>query len=532
MSTFAQTLDQILNTYWRLHPIEATHTGIHMHDAAMPDWSAAGQQARRDWQSQASAQLTRFADADLSHDERLNKQVLLAQLALFQIYDEWGYAKRAPALYIEQALNGLHFLLARPDQTAPQAVRDANLLARLSAIPPLLQQAQANLDPALIPPEFIEIALPNVKGAIGFIASLELPPQPSAEPARQAALQALHDYGSFIQQVQPAGQFALGRALYERILREHHGLQLSAQDVHNIGRELTEQINTQMNALAQQISPSTSWQHIVEAQKAAHPTRDTLLQTYHNEMLRARDFVLAKDLVSIPAGEQCEIRPTAPFLRATMPLGHFDKTPPFDPADNTGILYITPIDASLPAARQDELLSAHCFTAVRSICFHETYPGHHLQFWHSKRYASAVRNQFPSTVYLEGWALYCEEMMAENGFFDTPELQLWQLKNAIWRSVRMMVDTGLHTGQLTLDQAAQLLVAFAGLEPNTARGEVRRYTTSPTQPSSYMLGKLRVMALRAQYRQRMGAGYSQRAFHDAFLQFSSVTPGLIPDGLA
>ncbi|MEI7469999.1 MAG: DUF885 family protein, partial [Chloroflexota bacterium] len=175
MSTFAQTLDQILDTYWRLHPIEATHTGIHTHDAAMPDWSAAGQQARRDWQSHASAQLTRFADADLSHDERLDKQVLLAQMALFQIYDEWGYAKRAPALYIEQALNGLHFLLARPDQTAPQAVRDANLLARLSAIPPLLQQAQANLDPALIPPEFIEIALPNVKGAVGFIASLELP---------------------------------------------------------------------------------------------------------------------------------------------------------------------------------------------------------------------------------------------------------------------------------------------------------------------------------------------------------------------
>jgi hypothetical protein len=114
------------------------------------------------------------------------------------------------------------------------------------------------------------------------------------------------------------------------------------------------------------------------------------------------DFVIAKGLVSIPQGEQCPIKPTAPFLRATMPLGHFDKTSPFDREDKMGVLYNTP---------------------------------HHLKFWRSKCHASAVRNQLPSTVYLEGWALYCKEMMAENGFFYSPELQLWQLKNAIWRAV-------------------------------------------------------------------------------------------------
>ncbi len=526
---FNALIEHFLNEYWRLHPVEATQSGIHTHDARLTDWSEAGLAARDAWRVQHTRALNAFADADLSDAQRIDKRVALGELAQQQIHAEWQYFRRAPALYLEEALSGVHFLLARPDVATPQAERDAALIARLQGIPQLLAAGRANIDPALVAPEFKEIVATNADGALRFIGGLQLPKQ--AKDAHAAAMVALADFRDFINTLQPRGGFAIGRALYDRLLREQHGLTVTADDVHATGEKLSAELQLQMATLAHSIDPSRSWQQIVEAQKTSHPTRETLLQTYHDEMLRARDFVRAKGLVDLPPGDACEIRPTAEFLRATMPLGHFDKTPPFDKNDNLGILYITPIDPALPPERQEVLLQAHCFTAVRSICFHETYPGHHLQFWWSKLNANALRRQFPSTLYLEGWALYCEQMMEENGFFETPELRLWQLKNTAWRSVRMMIDSGLHTGRLTLAQAAQLLVDRAGLEPNTARGEVLRYTTSPTQPSSYMLGKLRMLELRAAYQRSAGPRFTLREFHSWLLGYSSVSPGLIPDPL-
>jgi len=120
--------------------------------------------------------------------------------------------------------------------------------------------------------------------------------------------------------------------------------------------------------------------------------------------------------------------------------------------------------------------------------------------------------------------------MEEAGYYDTSALSLWRLKNAMWRAVRMMVDVGLHTGRLSLAAAAQLLEERAGLEPATARGEALRYTTSPTQPSSYVLGRDGIVALRRARQQQEGERFSLAAFHDWLLGYSSVSPPLISAG--
>jgi uncharacterized protein (DUF885 family) len=334
--------------------------------------------------------------------------------------------------------------------------------------------------------------------------------------------------------------------LFEHLLREKHGLDLTPDDVYRHGQELAEQLLRQLEAHG-------DWRATIEALKGDHPTRDTLLETYAQEAARARAFVEAHHLVPIPAGvrpnsfqqtapentgsarptssaafpgERFEVRPTAPFLRATTPLGHFDKVPPFAADDNLGILYITPIDPALAASRQQELLSAHCFTAIRAICLHETFPGHHVQLWHAKLRGSAVRRQFHSTLFAEGWALYCEELLEQAGYYDTPGLGLWRLKNAMWRAVRLMVDVGLHCRGLDLNAAARPLVELGGLEPNTARGEALRYTTSPTQPSSYVLGRDRIVALRRACESQ--PDFDLYNFHDWLLGYGSVSPVFIP----
>jgi uncharacterized protein (DUF885 family) len=437
--------------------------------------------------------------------------VLLGELAGEAILEAWQWSSRAPGLYIEQALQGLNFLLARPDLHVPQSERDARVRARLAAIPGLLEQGRANLRPELVPAEFVEIALVACDGAERFLCGLD-----DADNARQA----ISDFRDFLRRdLHPAGTFALGAEGFAGLLRHKHGLDLTPDEVFRQGAELARELEAELRQLG-------DWQAQIEALKADHPTRDTLLQTYADEAARARAFVEQHHLVPIPAGEQFEVRPTAPFLRATTPLGHFDKTPPFAPDDNLGILYITPIDPALSAARQDELLSAHCHTAIRAICLHETFPGHHVQLWHAKLRGSAVRRQFHSTLFAEGWALYCEELMEAAGYYDTPGLRLWRLKNAMWRAVRLMVDVGLHCRGLDVESAARPLVELGGLEPNTARGEALRYTTSPTQPSSYVLGRDAIVALRRQAEAQ--PGFSLSAFHEWLLGFGSVSPAFIP----
>jgi uncharacterized protein (DUF885 family) len=360
---------------------------------------------------------------------------------------------------------------------------------------------------------------------------LEVAATDRAAAARQRALGALAEYGATIGGLSAGGTFRTGPELFARWLRDHHGLNLTPGELYDIGEATTADLQARLTQKAREIDAERPWHLIVEGLKAEHPTRDGLLQAYRDEAARAREFVLAQGLITLPPGETCEIRPTPPFLRATAPLGFFDKTPPFATGDNLGILYITPIDPALPSERQEELLAAHCHTAIRSICFHETYPGHHFQFWWAKLRATPLRKQFYSTLFAEGWALYTEELMEEAGYFDTPTLSLWQLKNSMWRAVRIMIDVGLHTGRLTVEDGARLLQEQAGLEPNTARGEVLRYTTTPTQPSSYMLGRMRVMELRRQYRARRGVAYNLLEFHNRLLDYSSVSPAFIPDGL-
>ncbi|MBV9596958.1 MAG: DUF885 domain-containing protein [Chloroflexi bacterium] len=494
--------DQILADYWRMHPVEGTHAGVHDFDSVAPDLSPNGLDERRAWREGARSMLESTVEEDLDH------RVLLAEMVRLTIVDdEWQWPRRAPQLHLEQALNGLQYLLARP----PAASASEAILARVDAIPRLLLEARRNLRGDLVPPEFVEIALVGSAGAQRFLAELPV--------ATESARQAVADFEQFLQvDLEARGSFALGRDAFERLLHEVHAVPLSADEVFDHGRELAQQLLAQLGP---------SWRSEVESLKREHPTREALLETYATEALRAREFVERRGLVEIPPGESFEVRPTAPFLRATMPLGHFDRTPPFSPSDNLGVLYITPVDPQLSDARQAELLEAHCFTAVRAICLHETFPGHHVQLWHAKLRGTPVRRQFPSPLFTEGWALYCEELMEEAGYYDSPALRVWRLKNALWRAVRLMVDVGLHCRGLRLEDAAQPLIELGGLEPNTARGEALRYTSSPTQPGSYMLGRDRIVELRRLAERR--PGFVLAEFHRKLLGFSSISPALIPE---
>lgn len=140
-----------------------------------------------------------------------------------------------------------------------------------------------------------------------------------------------------------------------------------------------------------------------------------------------------------------------------------------------------------------------------------------------------MRRYFSSPVLVEGWGLYTEDLMEETGFMSEPGVRLFKLRNALWRSARVVVDCGLHTRGMGFNEAVDLMVREVHLDRRMAEGEVRRYTThdNPTYPSAYLLGKTAIHDLRRRWQAQQGAAYRLKAFHDALLSYGSPPVALI-----
>ena len=165
---------------------------------------------------------------------------------------------------------------------------------------------------------------------------------------------------------------------------------------------------------------------------------------------------------------------------------------------------MTPIDAHSSDEERREQLLGHNRYGMLLTNVHEGYPGHHLQLVIANHAPSLVRRFFDSTVFCEGWALYCEQLVLDEGMNEDPRMRLFQLKDQLWRACRVVIDVKLHTGEMTFDEAVDMLVDVAKLERVNAISEVRRYTQSPTQPMSYLVGKQQIMDLREREKRRLG----------------------------
>jgi uncharacterized protein (DUF885 family) len=165
------------------------------------------------------------------------------------------------------------------------------------------------------------------------------------------------------------------------------------------------------------------------------------------------------------------------------------------------------------------------------VALHEAYPGHHLQLVRSNQCERKIRRFLWNNVFIEGWALYCEEMMKDAGFYGEATTRLGQMKETLWRAARIVVDVGLQLGEMSVDDAVAFMMSEVGLERVNATGEVKRYAGNPTQPSSYMVGKLAILSIRERYESRAGAGFDLKTFHDDLMNMGSIQPALVEASL-
>ena len=175
-------------------------------------------------------------------------------------------------------------------------------------------------------------------------------------------------------------------------------------------------------------------------------------------------------------------------------------------------------------------MRGHGAHAIPATAVHEGYPGHHLQLVRANACRRKLRRMTWSTVFGEGWALYCEDMMWEAGFYTDPRIRIFQLKDALWRAARVVVDVGLHVRGMTIDEGVDFMVREAGLERVNAIAEVKRYAGTPTQPMSYTMGKRALLDIRRR-REQSETGFVLADFHNELMELGNVPPLLAEVGL-
>jgi uncharacterized protein (DUF885 family) len=162
---------------------------------------------------------------------------------------------------------------------------------------------------------------------------------------------------------------------------------------------------------------------------------------------------------------------------------------------------------------------------------HEAYPGHHLHLLTAQGLGSEVRRHLSTPIMVEGWALYCEQLMEEANYYGTREARLFQLVNLLWRAVRIVLDVGLHTRGMSPHEAVSYMVDHLPIERNSAEAEVRRYCAWPTYQLCYAVGRRELLRLRDAYRERAGADFNLKRFHDDLLGYGGLPVALARWGM-
>ncbi len=518
---------------WHLDPVAATQAGVTAHDHRFGRYSPATLAPHLAALKAISLALEEASAPTL--DDEIDRTALLndIRVALRRFEHERPQAKN-PGFWLSHVLGGLHFLMLRRDRTPAERARA--VAGRLEDVPAFLDDARASLvEPVRV---FVETALQVSEGGVQLVQDVaatvaqEAPDEGARlAAAREAAVSALGAFTRDLWQWLDGSSetFALGEDDFNFRLHYEHALRDTAPELWRYGHHLKEEVEADLAARARRLDGRSGWPAVVDRLRADHPTEATLVAAYAREMARARDFVAQRGLASIPEAP-LDVVPTPAFMRPVIPFAAYDSPGPYS-HDRTGWFYVTVPDPRLPADRQERILRDHCRFELPATALHEGYPGHHLQLVHAQAQPSHVRRNIWTPLTVEGWALYCEDMMGEQGFYASEEELLFQRVHLLWRAVRILLDVGLHTRGMTFQQAVTDLVELVHVDRANAEAEVRRYCAEPAYQLCYAVGRRELLRLREDYRAKAGADFTLRRFHDAILPYGGLPVTLIRWGL-
>lgn len=532
-AAIAQACQAYIDLQTTMFPERATILGIHSHDTELEDRSRDGYERATQSEEKMLASLkAHFPSPHASRASLTDLDILTHTLAVdVRTRRDLHPHETQPDIY-NAPMNAIFMMTSR--DYAPAAERAKNVLARLEKLPTVIAAAKANLKS---PPRlWTQIAIESADGAKGFFDEQRAPLE-AALPAEKAhiaaalktAKDAYADYKAFLtKEVLPRsnGDFAAGKAYFEFLVHEDYFLSEDSDALLAIGKKIFTDTDAQMTEVAKRIDPKAkSWPEVIAKLKKNHPTAADVLPSYRREVERAKAFLIAKDAIAFPPGDDLRVMDTPTFQRSTIGSAAYDAPPAFD-KNTQGFFFVTPVDLSLSKAKQEEMLREDDHGDLVNTAVHEAYPGHHLQLSFARVHPSLIRKATGPAIFSEGWALYSEEVLSELGYY-TDEERLMQLQWTLVRAARVILDVSLHTRGMTYEQAVKMMTDEVHLERTLALNEVRRYTASPTQPLAYIVGREMIFRFREHYKAQEKEKYSLKRFHTELLSHGTIAPGLL-----
>jgi uncharacterized protein (DUF885 family) len=527
----------------RDHPPFATFVGIHTDDHRMGDGTIdAVQQEMADERAHLAA-VEAIDPAGLSDAAKLERDLELHNLrrSIFdgEVHRVWE--RRSTAM--DSVGDALFALFAR--DFAPLPERLAAITGRLEETPRHLQEHKSR---AVRPPIRLwqELELQSAEEMPGLFDEIVAAADVLGERDRARldratanAKAAVAEYADWLHETlaHAVDDWPLGRNAYDELIRLRAFDGLDADAILEIGHQQLAENKAARVKAAREIDASVDEPTVVNRIKSDHPdTFDEALVAYRDVMLRARQHLIDHDIVTVPEHERIEVIATPEYLRNVIPFAAYFEPPKFD-KNPSGIYVVTPSVGDDPNAMRE-----HNWGSISNTSIHEAYPGHHLQLSVATRHPSLTRLLVDAPEFVEGWGMYSEQMMREQGFDDGPTFRLTMYTDAIWRACRIILDVKMHRGEIGVDDATRFMVEQTSFEESNARAEVHRYTYTPTYQLSYLLGKVLLLQLRRDEQRRLGDAFSLRRFHDTLLENGSLpisfhrrllrAEGLLPDPTA
>jgi uncharacterized protein (DUF885 family) len=530
----------------RLSPIGATVLGDHRFDQEVDDVSAKARARRIAFNRRTLAEAQAIAAAELSRENQVDRALLINQTRYDLWRDEtlqsWAWD---PQIYSNLAGTALYGLMAR--DFAPRPARLSAAVARMEKLPGLLAQSRAQLSPARVPQVHAETVARQNAGLTEIVDSMIKPHVGELSPADQARFAAAdarlraaaaEHQARLDKTLVPAarGDFRLGAALYDQKLAFALQSSLSRQEIRGAAERALKSTRAEMYGIAAGVlagrpgAPAApadpdlaTEQKVIEAALelayADHAPRDGLVEAARAALAQATDFVRAKDFITLPDAP-VEVILMPEFQRGSA-VAYCDAPGPLDRGLKT-FYAVSPIPADWTPAQADSFLREYNRRALHDIAVHEAMPGHYVQLWRANRHPSTLRAVLSSGPFVEGWAVYAENLMAAEGYLGgDPLFRLQQLKVRVRSITNAILDQMVHVDGAGEAEVMTFLTVTAFQQEREAAGKWTRARLDSAQLPFYFVGVTEHDAARAEAERRWGSAFTLKRYHDQILSFGS-----------
>ncbi|WP_256776829.1 MULTISPECIES: DUF885 domain-containing protein [unclassified Stenotrophomonas] len=545
-AAFADLSKRALDTWMQLSPISATQIGDHRYDSEIDDLSAAGQQKVLTAYKGLVGDLDRIDVSKLSRENQVDAAILRNQLQS----EIWSAevlqsSKWDPQIYNGMAGSALYGLMAREFAPLPDRLKSAT--ARMEKLPQIFAQARENLDPARVPKIHAETVAKQNRGILSIVDTFITPhigELPAEDGKRlQAAIdglkKAVEEQQTWLDKTlvpNAKGDFRIGAELYDQKLKFALSSSLSRAEIGERARAELKRVRQDMYGIAQTVlkdkpggpvlpaNPSDDQQQAaieaaLELAYADKPARDKVVDDAKAALAQSTEFVRKHDLMTLPDSPVDII--LMPEFQRGVAVAYCDSPGPLD--KNLKTFYaVSPIPDDWSDKQVDSFLREYNSRMIHLLSIHEGTPGHYLEGWHSGKFPSTLRAVLRSGLFAEGWAVYTERMMQEQGYLDNdPLFHLVQLKFYLRTISNAILDQGVHVDNWSREQAMHLMTHDAFQQESEASGKWVRAQLTSAQLPTYFVGAQEHFDTRKAMQDKLGAKFNLKAYHDQMLSYGA-----------